>query len=370
MKGQATITVKDKNGNIKTSVKQHNKIFNMPQILLQDLADNAEFYTGDNVSEEMTVKYIEPLTLKDYFRYLYVYSEDLSLETPYDFKLPQLIGGRATGTGLADYANISVENLTNDKITLTWAWTSDKQKTIKSIALRPCFKSAGAMFKRLSNNYFIFGQSLYKKEVDLSKNGYSIREVAEGPFAPHSDNTKVFKIDDLNGLYLFDLQTETNIKTIGWLSSYPHNKLCVLKKADGTYEGFATHSAQGDRFCRFTFDGNGDNFVTNEAMPESLPSTATQICAIFDKFLLFYNDTDYGIYDCETQRSIISKSLLVAIGCFDTDIKHLRTGTGYSGEDKIVLVPYFNTTALNLSAPVMVEAGETITITYEITATE
>ena len=369
MKGQATITVKDKNGNIKTSVKQHNKIFNMPQILLQDLADNAEFYTGDDVSKNMKTTYIESLALKDYFLSLYVYSEALSLENPYDFKLPQLIGGRTAGTGLADYANISVYNATNDKMTLTWAWTPDKQKTIKSLALRPRCQVLGAMFKRLSNNYFIFGQSLYKKELDLSKNGYSIREVAEGPFAPHSDNTKVFKIDDLNGLYLFDLQTESNIKTIGRLSFYPLNELCVLKKADGTYEGFATHNQTGYRFCRFTFDGNGDNFVQDEAKPESLPSTATRICAIFDKFLLFKNGKDYGIYDSVTQQSIMSKAPLVAVGCFDADIKHLRDATGASGQDKIVHVPYFNTTVLNLSAPVTVEAGETITITYEITAT-
>lgn len=367
MKGQATITVKDKNGNIKTSVKQHNKIFNMPQILLQDLADNGDIYFGN--IDNSVAKYVNIIPLKNYFRSIYIHSEDLSLETPYDFKFPELIGGYTGGTEIPDYANVSVYNTTADKITLTWAWTPDKQKTIKSIALRPYFDSlmpSADLCKKLNNDYFLIGNSLYKRTFNVSENGFSLKKVDSNVYAPHADNTKVIRRKGYS-LYIYDLLTESNIKTIGSLGIQA-DSISTFIKTDGTYEGFACITSQTTSGIYFTFDADGENFTVTSSLPNAFPSTMSEMCTVGEKYLLVQSGSNYYIYDYSTQKYIINKTPCVSSGYTDTNIKHASYRTGAS-EAYAIPVPYFNTTVLNLSAPVTVEAGETITITYEITAT-
>lgn len=368
MKGQATITVKDKNGNIKTSVKQHNKIFNMPQILLQDLADNGDIYFGNLNNED--VDFIDVIPLKDYFRSIYVHSEDLSLETPYDFKFPELIGGYIAGADIADYANIGVDNTTENKITLVWAWTPDKQKTLKSIALRPYFTSYmqdAGLYKKLSNDYFLKGNLLYKRRLDVSNNGFSFKMVDSNVYALHADNTKVIKCSGYT-LYIYDLLTNSNIKTIGRIPVQA-NRISTFIKPDGTYEGFVTRTGHTDYVHYFTFDENGDNLTVTSSLPNGVPSTMSELCTVGEKFAIFQFGGNYYIYDYSTQKYIINKTPCVSYGYADTNIKHALSESSNTNVH-IRPVPYFNTTALNLSAPVTVEAGETITITYEITATE
>ena len=355
MKGQATITVKDKNGNIKTSVKQHNKIFNMPQILLQDLADNGDIYLTDAFSTSQ--KTYRPISLKNYFRRLTAHSEDLSLTDPYDFKFPELIGGYTAATGHSEYANASVYNVTDDKITLTWAWTPAEQKTIKSIALHSQIDNSGAdcSCKKIKNDMILMGNFLYKKSIGLSNSGYNFEQIS-GIFAPGKDDNILIRCDN-SKFYLYDTTTETNTKEIE-STSYNWSRLLAYHYPHGGYFiETARYSFSRWDYQGFTFDDDGSNFQSLSAKVY-----ASSWLQINNRYFI----KDYGYFDMETEKEMYSADYLASTGVFD------KTKLMFVDESNanIIPIPIFNTTALNLSAPVTVEAGETITITYEITATE
>lgn len=130
MKGIAHIVVKDKYGNIKTNVTEHNTITDAFKNRVQAWLNGIEKYqTLDNKGKF-------PSTTTQYFNGIFV--NEATISDDKDIPIPAFIGGQVSKANASNnmYSAVSTHTADDTKIQSTWAWTADKAYTIKSIALK------------------------------------------------------------------------------------------------------------------------------------------------------------------------------------------------------------------------------------------
>ena len=132
MKGTAHIVVKDKYGNIKTNVTEHNTITdaykNILAQYLQKLPEVVASTSGSNLTyfPEPSYKYFDGIML-----------HEKACSDDKDIPLPVLIGGQTAKSNSTNntYSAASSVVKNKDKIQNIWSWTAEKALTIRSICL-------------------------------------------------------------------------------------------------------------------------------------------------------------------------------------------------------------------------------------------
>lgn len=130
MKGTAHIVVKDKYGNIKTNVTEHNTITDAFKNRVQAWLNGIEKYQTFDSKGKF------PTTSTEYFNGIFV--NEATIADDKDIPIPAFIGGQVAKANASNnmYSAASTHTADDTKIQSTWAWTADKAYTIKSIALK------------------------------------------------------------------------------------------------------------------------------------------------------------------------------------------------------------------------------------------
>ena len=133
MKGTAHIVVKDKYGNIKTNVTEHNTITDAyKNILAQYLQKLPEVVASQTSGSNLT--YFPEPSYK-YFDGIMLHEKACSDDK--DIPLPVLIGGQTAKSNSTNNAYSAASSVVKnkDKIQNIWSWTAEKALTIRSICL-------------------------------------------------------------------------------------------------------------------------------------------------------------------------------------------------------------------------------------------
>lgn len=132
MKGTAHIVVKDKYGNIKTNITEHNTITDAYKNRVQAWLNGIEKYQNFGTSYKGQF----PATTDGYFNGIFVNEKTIADDK--DIPIPAFIGGQVAKSNSSNnmYSVASTHTADDTKIQNTWAWTADKAYTIKSLALK------------------------------------------------------------------------------------------------------------------------------------------------------------------------------------------------------------------------------------------
>jgi len=132
MKGTAHIVVKDKYGNIKTNVTEHNTIADAFKNRVQAWLNGIEKYQNSDSNNKGRF----PSTTTEYFNGIFV--NEATIADDKDIPIPAFIGGQVAKANVSNnmYSVTSTHTADDTKIQNTWTWTADKAYTIKSLALK------------------------------------------------------------------------------------------------------------------------------------------------------------------------------------------------------------------------------------------
>lgn len=240
MKGTAHIVVKDKYGNIKTNVTEHNTITDAyKNILAQYLQKLPEVVASSSDSSSYQTYFPEPS--QKYFDGIMLHEKACSDDK--DIPLPVLIGGQTAKSNSANniysVASSTVKN--KDKIQNIWSWTAEKALTIRSICLHDSdfvnsfvFDNSLAQLyvwnltntKRLAVNAYSYvdngGYYFGTKQTNVSLLGENI-----GNFTRLNNYYSIFRVMYGNETAMF-VNSNDNTATFDrkWV------RICVLNNAD------------------------------------------------------------------------------------------------------------------------------------------
>lgn len=284
MKGTAHIVVKDKYGNIKTNVTEHNTITDaykniLAQYLqkLPEVVASSDSGSGQTYFPEPSQKYFDGIML-----------HEKACTDDKDIPLPVLIGGQTAKSNSANntYSAASSTVKNKDKIQNIWSWTAEKALTIRSICLHDSdfvnsfvFDNALAQLhvwnltntKRLAVNAYSYGSNagyyFGTKQTNVSLLGENI-----GNFTRLSNYYSIFRVMYGNETAMF-AQSNDNTTTFGsdWV------RICVLNNADVDNYANATPKRS---FARTQFNGlnvSYNYYLTIVPTPEN------------DYLVMFYN---------------------------------------------------------------------------------
>lgn len=149
MKGEALITIKDKNGKVKQQVKNGNVVFDIPKELLKHLIKGAKFpVAGQANSNPYGSSLLSPFSssilgfiqgYEDWFKAIKVNDETCDTTDYTDYKVPVLFGSEGdknveANTRYAKYdSNNSTKN--NNVLKKVYTWNNCPAFTIRSINL-------------------------------------------------------------------------------------------------------------------------------------------------------------------------------------------------------------------------------------------
>lgn len=178
MKGEALITVRDKNGNIKTQVREKNTVFDLPKEIIKLLIANANlgplggntYSTPGNqtVSPTLSSPFACITAYAEWFRCLKVNDVECSTTDFKDWKYPVLMGGEYTAQNTANkrYAYIDTTKMQKSGKIMKkyYSWMDCPAFTLRSLNL--CHYSQGGQF---GHAYSIF---TYQREASSNDPNY------------------------------------------------------------------------------------------------------------------------------------------------------------------------------------------------------
>ena len=260
MKGTAHIVVKDKYGNIKTNVTEHNTITDSyKNILAQYLQKLPEVVASTTTSGFYQTYFPEPS--QKYFDGIMLHERVCSDDK--DIPLPVLIGGQTAKSNSTNntYSAASSVVKNKDKIQNIWSWTAEKALTIRSICLHDSdfvnsfvFDNALAQLdvwnltntKRLAVNAYSYGNNagyyFGTKQTNVSMLGENI-----GNFTRLSNYYSIFRVMYGNETATF---VNSNDNTTTFADAWV--RICVLNNADVDNYANATPKRS---FARTQFSG-------------------------------------------------------------------------------------------------------------------
>ena len=168
MKGTAHIVVKDKYGNIKTNVTEHNTITDAFKNRVQAWLNGIEKYQNFDSKGRF------PATTTEYFNGIFV--NEATVADDKDIPIPAFIGGQVAKANSSNnmYSAASTHTADDTKIQNTWSWTADKAYTIKSLALKngAFANSFQSLQEGLGNTLVAMVLKLNSNKVLLTGNSY------------------------------------------------------------------------------------------------------------------------------------------------------------------------------------------------------
>lgn len=400
MKGQAFITIKDKNGNIKYNGKHNNQITDIFKKSMQQYLNDLPWLESNCTPPTRAAADFQGITL---------HSEDLTDEL--NMK-PILLTGGTSAKGSRDWHYTAAINavVEESKISTSWSWAIEDPLSIKSLAL--CNERfvgstslTGPFYGFVSNKGFAWGRSatsgyvktdnpdlskLRKKRQKTSINySYYYGGVTYNQEFVTYSNSKIYVLsleDWLGGITTSEYESKA-------LRSFSASQF------NGKYQSYFRILSTATKDYIITFY----NYYASIAIYE-LPRSAS--LETFEPIKVFenINTNDSSMRaGCQISDSVIlykssDTQFIISIksdGSFDGrlfplgSVGETSTTSTYSrpiaacprtinqsyivnyGEDNdVAQKPIFaHTTILNLEAPITVEAGDILNITYEITAT-
>ena len=400
MKGQAFITIKDKNGNIKYNGKHNNQITDIFKKSMQQYLNDLPWLESNCTPPTREAADFQGITL---------HSEDLTDEL--NMK-PILLTGGTSAKGSRDWHYAAAINavVEESKISTSWSWAIEEPLSIKSLAL--CNEKfvgstdRAVLFAGLVSNKGFAWYTYY--------NGYGyIKEQA-------ADLTKLRKkrtytepiiLRTSGGVTYNEEYVTQNKKTIyvlpmkDWLkgvssSEYATKALRSFSAsqfngmyAPSAYDFKILSTAAKDYIIAFY---NSSNNIAIYELPRSASSETFEPIKVFentaagfeagcqfsDSVILYKSSDTQFIISIKSDGSVDGRSFpLRYVGVISSSNSGRpiaacpRTANqsyivNYGLDNDVAQKPIFaHTTMLNLEAPITVEAGDILNITYEITAT-
>ena len=461
MKGQALITIKDKNGNIKKQVKEDNVVFDIPKEILKEYIKDADlggignkYDNYNNYSTYATLPKV--ICYTGWFGSIKVNDENCSEVDYKDFKMPVLYGGENAKQQSSNkrYAYIDTVNSskTDNVMKKSYTWNDCPAFTLKSInlchELMSANKSRTSLYLCLQGGFsdpyiarygkyyfrkapFSGGRYQFDQKLNIDDNelgekgnwkwdraygrkeiinhlqvGYYNTDTSSGsPFRyvqiyPAKNNEIILLravdnvTDDDNGyrvkyLHVIDSTTGTLKR------SFPFSQFDGFAGGSGgTIQSYYVRIASTD-FGNFIIMAKSDSrtnlFIwkipdtqTSETIPvyADISSTGMEMndnysevgIVVLNEFLFYpkgaYNEcitirinddvnNPFTLYDYIPFNNTTSKE---SSNLYTSYFNKYYTPTYNTWE------VWYNTTALNLSEPVAVSQGDTVTIEYTITA--
>ena len=286
MKGTAHIVVKDKYGNIKTNVTEHNTITDAYKNILTWYLSNLPEVAASTTTSGFTKTYF-PEPSQKYFDGIMLHEKACSDDK--DIPMPVLIGGQKAKSNSTNntYSSASSVVKNKDKIQNIWSWTAEKALTIRSMCLHDSDFVDSFVFdnaleqlyvwnltntKRLAVNAYSYGSNsgyyFGTKQTNVSMLGENI-----GNFTRINSGYTIFRVMYGNETAMF-VNSNDNTTNFGdaWV------RICVLNNADVDNYANATPKRS---FARTQFNGLTTSYnydLTIVPTPEN------------DYLVMFYNN--------------------------------------------------------------------------------
>lgn len=410
MKGQATVTVTDKNGKIKSQTTEHNVVFDIPKMLWQNSLN-----TQTSMSVEYPYSY---MSMQEYFKDICVNDKEISTTDPFNVVVPILTGSDfapATGIGTHTLYNSTASSIVGNQMIRRWDWPAIAQAmSVKSISLgykdKTTFKVGSRLCPTttlLPNGYFLSvkdpGISLYKRKstVKFSSGKFDSDLVVSNIILSPTDPSyppKIYLYQLKNNEFAFlsysaDITTPTTGTTYLHIITFETTGIVSSRHWALTEFGAGFSSVLPENMCCATI--NDKNYIcinknsTNYGIFE-IPDTQTApsagltgteyvaqssnsgIGAISDSFLFKFS------YYCKALIINANNTVTIKDKCFN----YYNTSSGHDfaggidslrGEisftyNKLNPLTRVNTTALNFATPIAVAQGDTLSIVYTLTA--
>lgn len=402
MKGQAFITIKDKNGNIKYSGKHNNQITDIFKKSMQQYLNDLPWLESNCTPPTREAADFQGITL---------HSEDLTDEL--NMK-PILLTGGTSAKGSRDWHYTAAINavVEENKISASWSWAVEEPLSIKSLAL--------------CNEKFVGSAARTDPFVGLvSSKGFACQDGWDGYGYTKEQTANLTKLRKKRTQAYFSTKKDYGGVTYNEEYVTQYQGTIYVLSMEELLKGTAS-SEYATKALR-SFTASQFNGVHNASYSFRILSTSAK-----DYIVTYYNSSNSNIAVYELPRiansgtfepvavfNSIGASLLAAtqisdgLICLIADDKQFiitiksngtidgrivvlqrTTSSGsttsiqrpiaacprtanqsyvvnYGTNFKTCQKPIFaHTTILNLEAPITVEAGDILNITYEITATE
>lgn len=148
MKGEALITIKDKNGKIKQQVKENNLVFDIPKELMKEYLRNIDFGESE-MSAHFTSKCSFINRFDNWFGAIFLNDELCSEQDFKDWKMPVIYGGETAvaNANRTRYALYTAANSTKvgNIMKKSYTWNNCPAFTLRSINLKHIM-NAGSSF--------------------------------------------------------------------------------------------------------------------------------------------------------------------------------------------------------------------------------
>lgn len=430
MKGQATLTVKDKLGNIKSVTTKDNVVFDIPKHILQNTLTYGLKYSSYG-SKLPTGN--EACNCVKYFNTIFVNDVESSITDPFEFLIPKLTGGITAklNTSFINYTQYSSEgsSVVDNTIVRKWVWADLSESfSIKSLNLHHELLSEPSMgatvdqsntsrtrpypFQvELENGYFIRESRILSKHtdvVDIANGAYKyidVRTVSDRMYGQSiTASVGLYKLKN-NEYALFSQHSDVTTTTFSSSVKYLHIiKIGIngielqrtfalddfITGADNTTLKMLCASTIGTKNYIYINKSTSVYGIFEIPDTQTTPAPALTgseyvgvasydgICAVANGFICNVDNYVIGMV-IDTSLNTVEKRIRLFncnTPCLTGQIAFLKDAylgqersTYIVGCDSYNIMRFANTTALNFDTPIAVTAGDTLSIVYTITAT-
>lgn len=407
MKGQAFITIKDKNGNIKYSGKHNNQITDIFKKSMQQYLNDLPWLESNCTPPTREAADFQGITL---------HSEDLTDEL--NMK-PILLTGGTSAKGSRDWHYTAAINavIEESKISTSWSWAIEEPLSIKSLAL--CNEKFVGNADRIEPFYgFVSNKGFAWRTSSFSiKKGYIKEQTANLTKLRKRRAVANIQVEQsaggvtYNNEYVIAYQNVFYVLSMeDWLGGITtsENESKALRsfnysQFNGAFYSdsyFKILSTAAKDYIITHYNNSYDNLAVYE-LPRLINTGMFEPVAIFsserigsssftkgtqtsDGCILYLNDDKQFIITVKNDGTIDGRNVVLRGTAYDGSTSTIprqiaacpRTINqsyivNYGANFNVAQKPIFaHTTILNLEAPITVEAGDILNITYEITATE
>lgn len=405
MKGQATITIKDRNGNIKYNGTHNNQITDIFKKSMQQYLNDLPWLESDCTPPTREAADFQGITL---------HSEDLTDEL--NMK-PILLTGGTSAKGSRDWHYAAAINavVEKSKISTSWSWAIEEPLSIKSLAL--CNEVFVGTADRIAPFYGFVSNKGFAWVTGSNKFGYIKKQTAN--LAKLRKTRKQSNIQasqsaggvTYNNEYVVVYQSALYVLSMeDWLggittSEYESKALRSfnISQFNGEYylnRYFKILSTVEKDYIITLYNNDYGNVAVYE-LPRLINTGTFEPVAVFldaingsvsfikgtqtgDGCIMGFYDDKQFIITVKNDGTIDGRDVVLRAtayqGSTNTTPRQIATCprtinqsyiANYSAYLDSAQKPIFaHTTILNLDAPITVETGDILNITYEITATE
>lgn len=320
MNGEALITIKDKNGNVKQQVKEKNLVFDIPKDLVRQYIVEADLGLGANngygssgYSGSVSSGLAEITCYEDWFRAIKVNDEACSELDYKDWKMPVLFGGETARiqSNNQRYAYYdTVNSLKSDNVLKkVYTWNNCPEFTLKSINL--CHYLNGASYNYFYNipeylayclNIVKYGKFYWTRGQSKNSNvkgiyGNQLCEKGTFDWALNTGRKKLNKVLNVTGHQTSSSDGTYHVESS--ITALKNNEIALLRNYENLTTDDTTNSSSSNVQYLYIIDASTglekrhfpltqfDGFVGNSSSSHYIASSYVRIAATdFGSFII------------------------------------------------------------------------------------